>query len=38
VAVGKRLRRRRGAGNIVGNFLFAGLLRIPTDCQKKKRR
>jgi hypothetical protein len=38
VAVGKWLRGRSAAGNIIGNFLFHGLLRIPGDCHKKQRR
>jgi hypothetical protein len=38
VAVGKRLRGRNAAGNIVWHFLFCGLLRIPGDCHQKQRR
>ena len=38
VAVGKRLRRSRASGNIIGNFLFRGLLRVPIQRQHKQRR
>jgi len=34
VAVGKWLCGRSAAGNIIGDFLFCGLLRIPGDCHK----
>ena len=38
VTVGKRLRGRNSAGNIIGDFLFRGLLRVPDDCHQKQRR
>jgi len=38
VAVGKRLRGRDAPGNIIGDFLFRGLLRMSSHRHQEKRR